>query len=186
VINLPPEIIEYMDPGLLIQVSIGVMLVLFILVIDITTNSMRIINLGKYILSSEKEKLKKIERQFTVILNHAPTYINSLGKKGSDMIQEIDTIIIEKEESLAQLNNFIQHGEIEDILNLIEEEKEKRQGMIWTSRAESLIRELGNKISKASTYATEAGLPKNNSEGRESTKMSLTQARIIPGQKQID
>lgn len=177
-------ITQFVDLDILLYVSVGVCLALFLLVVDITTGTRRVINNAKYILKTEQEKLKKIEHQFSIIKTHAPTYINSLGKNGSDLLQELDTIIIEREESLSMIKNFIEEGSIDDLVDMIEEEKEKSQNFKWATRADILIRELGNKIFKASNHASSAGIPKVKTK-REGTQVSLSQARIIPAQKNI-
>jgi SUMO ligase MMS21 Smc5/6 complex component len=182
--TIPSELTNIVDLDILLQVSTGVCLILFLLVVDITTNSRRIINSAKFLLHSENEKLKKIEYQFSILKAHAPTYINSLGKKGSDLLQELDTIIVEREESLSQLHFLIREGEVDELISLLQGEKEKSREVKWSSRADSIIRDLGNKIFKASNLASEAGLPKVKSK-REGTQLSLSLARIIPSQKDL-
>ncbi len=181
-INIPAALNNFMDVEIIIYLSVGAGLILFLLFIDIITNTMRVINTAKHLLRSENEKLKKIECQFSVIKAHAPTYMNSLGKGGSDLLIELDTIIVEREESLSQLHRLIKEGNIEEILSLIEDEKEKSEEFKWASRADTLIRELGNKIFKASSFANKTGIPKNTSK-REATRMNLLKAKIIPSLK---
>jgi hypothetical protein len=178
-------ILEIVNIQLLVQVGIGIGLMLFLLVIDITTSAKRIINRARFKIHHENEKLKKIEHQFSIIKSHAPTYINSLGKTGSDLLRELDTIIVEREETLSQIEALIRENDIDDLLHLLEDENHpaNNKHFKWEVRAESIIWELGNKIYKASNLASKAGVPKNKNR-REGTQMSLSQARIIPTPKE--
>lgn len=176
------QINALIDFEIVIYISIASAMIIFLLLVDLSTTSIRVIRSAKYLIRMESEKLKKIDYQFSIIKTHAPTYINSLGKGGSDLLHELDTIIIEREETIAQLTEFIKDRDLEEIVHLLELEADKSKDFKWTQRAETLIRELGNKIYKASSFAHNAGLPKNKSK-REPTRLSLAKAKIIPSFK---
>jgi hypothetical protein len=174
-------ILELINIQILVQIGIGIGLILFLLVIDITTTTRRIIKRAKHNFNDENEKLKEIEHQFSIIKSLAPTYINSLGKTGSDLLKELDTIIYERGGTLAQIEALIKDNDINDLLDLLEEENKlkNKKSYRWEVRAETIIRELGSKISQASNLASQLGVPKSKSR-REGTQLSLIQAKIIP------